>query len=63
MRDRNATPIIDAVRAQRGEGRDPYNVTPKPAPADPWAGAPTTDQRNEAERILSASRVHLILED
>ncbi len=32
MTDRNATPIVDAVRAMHADdpGRDPYNSAPKP---------------------------------
>jgi hypothetical protein len=65
MRDRTRTPILDAVRAQRNEfppGRDPYNYAPGPVSPDHWAGTITTDQRNEAERILSAGRGRFTLE-
>lgn len=53
MRDRNATPILDAVRRQRGESF-PYG---KPAPVDPWAPAPTPDQLREADRLLAGAPV------
>lgn len=58
MRDRNATPILDAVRSQRAadirEGRDPYSHGARNA--YPWHVTHNSPgQLAEAERMLAAA--------